>query len=294
MLYLVALSVVTLAACLIAAIVALPLTVRLVLAHVEATQQVNGTPVQLLREKHEQQFELEQSGWSGARRQALKRRCGNRRSAPPPRWGLMRKKLKEDEVMAQMAMIDSKFQDAASAYRLRREEREFVNAMFYRGLQVPGPLSDYDPAEDEVVRIHNIIRPIIRAATAATLRQMPNISCPAAKDDARSLKRAKNTELLCRSWTRSGVIDWMELHRTVSWSKQCGLRFLKVFWNPDGGRMVQVEEALIQRWARTRMSGGRPRRPPTTTSGTSWATGSCPSSLRGRSRPRSFPRRMRW
>lgn len=60
MLYLVALSVVTLAACLIAAIVALPLTVRLVLAHVEATQQVNGTPVQLLREKHEQQFELEQ------------------------------------------------------------------------------------------------------------------------------------------------------------------------------------------------------------------------------------------
>lgn len=156
----------------------------------------------------------------------------------------MRKKLKEDEVMAQMAMIDSKFQDAASAYRLRREEREFVNAMFYRGLQVPGPLSDYDPAEDEVVRIHNIIRPIIRAATAATLRQMPNISCPAAKDDARSLKRAKNTELLCRSWTRSGVIDWMELHRTVSWSKQCGLGFLKVFWNPDGGRMVQVEEAL--------------------------------------------------
>lgn len=61
MLYLVALCVVTLAVCLVAAIAAVPITVRLVLAHIEETQQVNGTPVQLLREKHEQQFALERA-----------------------------------------------------------------------------------------------------------------------------------------------------------------------------------------------------------------------------------------
>lgn len=146
--------------------------------------------------------------------------------------------------MAQLALINAKFKDATDSYKTRREEREFVNAMFYRGYQVPGAFSDYDPAEDEIVRTHNIIRPIVRAATAATLRQMPNVAVPAARDDMTAMKRARNTELLCKSWTRSGVIDWMELHRAVSWSKQCGLGFLKVFWNPDGGRMVKIEESI--------------------------------------------------
>lgn len=132
------------------------------------------------------------------------------------------------------------YDDAVSYFRVKRLNRVIENAAMYRGWHQIARDGNYemgvtDP-QGEANEGINIARMLTKAAVAQTLKQVPTIEVPAAKDDQKARAKADMTEKLARSILRR--VDQDELHRTVSWDKQTGAAWLKVSWDMQSGRAL--------------------------------------------------------
>lgn len=139
------------------------------------------------------------------------------------------------EVIEEMfAEARERYTDAVSAYESRddRAQREIKNAEYYRGRQ------EMQEAEGEDHQPYNIIRPVVRDATAEMLRHIPNPSVSAGRDDESARNRAELTERFLRSCTVNGVMDLLELESTILWSREQGVSYGKVFWDENAGRVI--------------------------------------------------------
>lgn len=153
------------------------------------------------------------------------------------------KKLSEEQIREKASEVEHLFKDAVHHYEYRRRLVELENANAYRGYQIGLDNVDVVP-EDEYADPHNIIGPIVSASVSATLDRIPNITVPSAKDDEKSRRRAHATELLARSFWHSGIIDYDEFHRCISWAKQGGLGWMRHMWNADLGRELPEQHML--------------------------------------------------
>lgn len=147
----------------------------------------------------------------------------------------MLKKDKADEILGEVKDL---FEDAVSHFRVKRLGKVIENAAMYRGWHEIARSGSYemgvtDP-QGEANEGINIARMLTKAAVAQTLKQIPTIDIPAAKDDQRARSKADMTERLARSILRR--CDQDELHRTVSWAKQTGAGWMKMSWDLMSGR----------------------------------------------------------
>lgn len=155
----------------------------------------------------------------------------------------MPKPLSQDNAAKMLGEVTELFQDAVSAFRVKRLDRAIENGAMYRGwheIVRDGSfnVSVTDP-QGEANESLPISRMLVKAAVASTLRNMPNIEIAASKDDPRSRAKAEATERLARTLLRT-KLDQDELHRVVSWSKQTGAGWIKAFWDQGAGRAVPV------------------------------------------------------
>lgn len=150
----------------------------------------------------------------------------------------MVKKMTPAKVDQQLADIMGLFEDAYSAYEERRRDRELENLDFVRGKQFvdAGTAGATQLEEDELPVVENIVRPIVEAAVASRLRQMPQIAIASLRGDIKARARAKASEGLCQAALHNGVIDWDEIERVANWAETCGLGYIKWFWDPKAGR----------------------------------------------------------
>ena len=149
--------------------------------------------------------------------------------------------LSKDKAAIMFGEVNELFEDAVTYFRNKRLDRAAENAALYRGWHTlvrdgSYPVSSVDPEGEEDQGI-NISRMLVRAAVATTLKQMPSIEVPAAKDDQKSRAKADYTEKLAVSLLRT-KLDHDELHRAVSWSKQTGAAWMKVCWDQNAGRVL--------------------------------------------------------
>ncbi len=153
-------------------------------------------------------------------------------------------KIKKKKAKSQFTHVLAMFEDAYTNYEEKHRARDYENASFYRGFQyeVEEPFVEFYEDDFEAAEVQNITRQHVRAAVAETLRQLPNIQIAADNSDQGAQARARASESLCRSFIHNGTIDWDELHRCVSWSKQTGLSWLKVYWDPDAGQEIAPQE----------------------------------------------------
>lgn len=148
--------------------------------------------------------------------------------------------LSEDKAAEMLSEVSSMMEDAISAFRVKRLDRVLESAILYRGFTEVGREGSYsmgaiDPMGEANEGI-NIARMLVKAAVAQTMKQFPSIEIPAAKDDQKARARADMTEKLAKTILRR--IEFDELHRSVSWSKQTGAAWLKVCWNTQAGRAL--------------------------------------------------------
>lgn len=122
---------------------------------------------------------------------------------------------------------------------------------FYRGFQYTvrdGGWAVEDPEPTgEAAEVRNYIRPHVRAAVAARARRFPNPAVPAATGDQESMARAEATEKLLRSFVDDNVVNKEEIVRALYWAATVGGAWLKPFWDPQAGKLVQSEDALIEK-----------------------------------------------
>lgn len=154
------------------------------------------------------------------------------------------KKMTRKAADGQLADIEGLFEDAYSAYEERRRDREIENAAFYRGQHYidSGIGGQSQLVEDEAMETQNLVRSIINAAVASRLRQMPQIAIASLRGDVKARARAKASEGLCQAFLHNGVIDWEEHERCASWAEQCGLGYVKWYWDPKAGRQLPRED----------------------------------------------------
>lgn len=154
--------------------------------------------------------------------------------------------IKKDALNTMLAEVTELADDAEWAVNQKRDNI-YENMSFFLGKQFRVKngqylLDDDYLASGEEMEPRNIIRPIIRAAVAATMRQKINPEMPARSGDQKGRARADNVEKLCKAATSNGIINFDELLRVVEYSKICGLGWMKVCWDPDGGRALETPE----------------------------------------------------
>lgn len=134
-------------------------------------------------------------------------------------------------------------QDAADLEDSRRD-LVLENISFNEGYQyrVRGGeyMDDGDLPSGEAVETRNIIRPIVRAAVGATLKQQVKVEIASMSSDPKARARADNSEALCQSWINNQTFDFFENHQTVQFSKIVGLAWMKMCWDPDAGKAIDV------------------------------------------------------
>ena len=155
------------------------------------------------------------------------------------------RKISHEVARKMKGEADGMLDDAMTAFRERYADDHLENVAFYRGWQSYMTDADYQYGagvidEDEAAEVQNMIRPLVRAATSTMLRNMPNPEVAAISSDDKSRARAEATQRLTKAWSRNGVLSWDALHRTVSWSKQTGLAFMKVAWDPRLGKAIDT------------------------------------------------------
>ncbi|MGH1502836.1 MAG: hypothetical protein ACRBI6_04720 [Acidimicrobiales bacterium] len=142
-----------------------------------------------------------------------------------------RKKIEEA-----CADVQGLFTHSREAFQRRRSAKETESLLYYRGHQVKQDrLASPDELLDENPRIHNVIRPIVRASVSTAMRQKPNIQIASSKSDHSSRAKAKATEILAQSFMHNGTFNMEAWLRATVHAKICGLGWVKTFWNPDGG-----------------------------------------------------------
>ena len=153
--------------------------------------------------------------------------------------------LSPDNAARMLGEVRELFEDAAGAFRNKRLDRVAECAALYRGwalsLRGGGNYTSPTDPQGEAVEHIPIARFLVRAAVAHTLKQNVGIECPAAKGDAAARSRAKNTERFAQSLLRT-KLKQDELRRAVSWSKQGGAAWLKVFWDANAGKIAATSE----------------------------------------------------
>lgn len=161
----------------------------------------------------------------------------------------MAKKFDKDTAISMLKELQSLKEDAYDSYLLKKDEH-MESIAFYLGYQhiVMGG-NFIDDANGEQLEQRNIIRPIIRAATATLLRQRINPEVPAVHGDQKARAMADSTEALCKSFLNTGVFDYDEIRSCIDWSRIVGLGWIKTCWDIDAGRpleqpiMAEDEEA---------------------------------------------------
>lgn len=150
------------------------------------------------------------------------------------------KKISESAAKEMLGEIEELYSDAQDAMMERRDEI-LENVAFYGDIQHAVKNGEFVPDVDagEGMEISNILSPIVRAAVAATLKQPLNVTIPAVHGDQKSRAKAEASEQLCQAFQKNGVINFDEHYNTVLWSKIAGLGWLKVYWDPDEGRVVE-------------------------------------------------------
>ncbi len=148
--------------------------------------------------------------------------------------------LSEENAMRMLGEVVDMFEDASSFFKGRRLNRAIEHVAMYRGWHEIARYGGYemgltDP-QGEANEGVNIARMLVKSSVAQTLKQLPSIEIPAAKDDQRSRAKADMTEKLAKSIMR--MIDQDELHRTVSWAKQTGACWFKVCWDINKGKVI--------------------------------------------------------
>lgn len=155
----------------------------------------------------------------------------------------MAKKFDKDAAQSMLKELQSLKQDAFDAYLLKKDEH-MENLAFYLGYQHVVMGGNFiDDASGEALEQRNIIRPIIRAATATLLRQKINPEVPSAHGDQKARAMADCTEALCKSFLNTGVFDYDEIRGCIDWSRIVGLGWLKICWDIDAGR--PLEEPIL-------------------------------------------------
>jgi hypothetical protein len=152
----------------------------------------------------------------------------------------MAKKFSKDTAVSMLKEIESLKEDASSAYLLRKDE-QLENLAFYLGFQHVVMGGQFvDDGLGECLEQRNIIRPIVRAATATLLKQKINPEVPSVHGDQKARAMADSTEMLCKSFLNTGVFDYDEIRSCIDWSRIIGMGFVKVCWNMDGGRPLDT------------------------------------------------------
>lgn len=150
-----------------------------------------------------------------------------------------RKPFDKDAAQSMLREIESLKKDAWDAYLLKKDEH-LENLAFYLGYQHVVMGGNFiDDGLGEALEQRNIIRPIIRAATATLLRQKINPEVPAVHGDQKARAMADSTEMLCKSFLNTGVFNYDEIRNCIDWSRIVGLGWVKVCWDVDGGRPLE-------------------------------------------------------
>jgi hypothetical protein len=151
----------------------------------------------------------------------------------------MAKKFNKDTARVMLKEIESLKQDAYDSFLLRKDELLENYAMYLGAQHVVMGGQFLDDGNGEALEQRNVIRPIIRAASATLLRQKVNPEVPSVHGDQKARAMADSTELLCKSFMNTGVFDYDEIRNCIDWSRITGLGFVKVCWNIDGGRPLE-------------------------------------------------------
>ena len=113
--------------------------------------------------------------------------------------------LTEKRAREALEKMRHKYRQAREAWELRRRDRELESALFTQGLQHEEIVAnEKEIAADEAVETANMIRPLVRAATAATFRAIPTIEVATTHDDPAGHTRAELVERAARRDRRLG------------------------------------------------------------------------------------------
>lgn len=162
----------------------------------------------------------------------------------------MKTKVPPDKLRKMKHEIENLYEDAYTSYEERRGYKDYESASFYRGWHHEANETESTQAQlddDEALETLNLVRPIVNAALAATLQQIPQPEMAARRGDSKSRARAEATEQFLRACVHNGVLSWEHLIRGVLWAKQTGLAWMKICWDPDVGMEI-TDQVDVSAW----------------------------------------------
>lgn len=131
--------------------------------------------------------------------------------------------------------------------RAAYEKQWDLNLSFFKGEQYKtidpkGELTD--EGKDYLWQgreVYNHIAPIVEARLSKFLRVRPSLAVRPENSDADEITNARLAEKIINSaFTDAGVYG--EVYSATRWSETCGSGFLKIVWNPKGGKKIGTTE----------------------------------------------------
>lgn len=149
-------------------------------------------------------------------------------------------KLNEDELVK---LVDEKLEEGKNP---GLEQQWYLNLAYYTGKQWiswdPNQKKLYEPPKEwwEVRLVANRIMPAIRTELAKVTKSKPVIEVVPATNEEEDIQTAKAaTKLIDYLWRKINMRD--KVFKLSMWFLTCGTGYLKTYWNPDIGDVIDEE-----------------------------------------------------
>lgn len=168
------------------------------------------------------------------------------------------KRIRREKAKELLEQAQARFASAKAAAD-DRLDATIERAAFYRGMQyiaIGGELAvDDSGSSGEAQEVENYIRPHVKAAVASRAGRFPNPEVPAATGDQESMARAEAVEKLLKSFVDDDVVNRSEVIRSFYWAAIDGGAWLKVYWDPNAGKLVASDDSYVEKTTTDELTG---------------------------------------